>query len=302
MRKQNGGYIVIETILAFIPFTICIICILSLINVVVIQARVHNAMTQAATAISMYSYTLEVTGIAGTLNTIGSKASEVQKDEDTLKKDVNEVISGIQSLKTSDISGDVQSISGDAHNATSSIIDNPVAGISQLMNLKDSASSFTKNIQNIKKSANQVYQGGKNTATDVVGIGKKVKNDPKGTAQNVANYGINEGLKWGFSELVRPLIGRYLAIGNQSGDEYLKTYGVVGGLSGIRFYDFSTFNVGVIGNNDTTLLDENDNIKIVAEYDIENKFTKIKFPYDKIHIVQVVKTKAWRSGSDFIPE
>jgi len=76
MLKNEQGHIVVETVGTFIPFTLLVISILSLVNIVTMQARVHNALTQTANAISMYSYVLKITGVADDLIMLDSKASE----------------------------------------------------------------------------------------------------------------------------------------------------------------------------------------------------------------------------------
>ena len=59
MKRDQGGYIVVETIACFTLFVFLMMSILSLINIVTVQARVHYAITQAAETLSMYSYTLD---------------------------------------------------------------------------------------------------------------------------------------------------------------------------------------------------------------------------------------------------
>ena len=91
MRRDENGYIVVETVGTFIPFIFLVISILSLVNIVTLQARVHYALTQAATSLSMYSYILKATGVAGNLMIADSKASAV-------KENLNSVVTGIESL------------------------------------------------------------------------------------------------------------------------------------------------------------------------------------------------------------
>jgi len=91
MKRDENGYIVVETIGTFIPFLLLVISILSLVNIVTLQARVHCALTQTANTISMYSYVLHVTGAADTLVTIGGKAGVTGES-------INSAIDGIKSL------------------------------------------------------------------------------------------------------------------------------------------------------------------------------------------------------------
>lgn len=103
MRRDENGYIVVETIGCFLLFVLLIISILSLINIVVVQARIHFALTQAAESISMYSYVLERTGVAGGIIASAGKADQVESEINTFKDNINGVIEGIQSIDPSQI-------------------------------------------------------------------------------------------------------------------------------------------------------------------------------------------------------
>ena len=89
--KDENGYIVVETVGTFIPFLLLVISILSLVNIVTLQARIHCALTQATNTISMYSYVLHVTGVADDLKTLDRKAGVAGESIDS-------VINGIKSL------------------------------------------------------------------------------------------------------------------------------------------------------------------------------------------------------------
>ena len=59
MDKRNageGGYVVIETLFSFTMLIMVMTVIISLINIVAIQSRIHYAITQTAQEISMYAY------------------------------------------------------------------------------------------------------------------------------------------------------------------------------------------------------------------------------------------------------
>lgn len=100
MRKDESGSIVVETIGAFIPFVLLVASILSLVNIVTVQTRVHYALTQAATTLSMYSYALEVTGVAGVLTTLDNKGSKARKEVNALKNDMQAVFDSMGSLSS----------------------------------------------------------------------------------------------------------------------------------------------------------------------------------------------------------
>jgi len=98
MRKDENGYIVVETIGTFIPFVLLMISILSLVNIVTVQARIHYALTQTANTLSMYSYVLEVLGIANKLTALNNKSHKTIEGINEIRNDINSVLQGIDSL------------------------------------------------------------------------------------------------------------------------------------------------------------------------------------------------------------
>ena len=245
MAKDEKGYIVLETISAFLLFTLLIIAILSLISIVTIQARIHSAITQACETVSMYSYVLDLTGAASHIQNNSAKAGAVQGQVDEFKTNVNGLLDGIENLDPNQIGEKGEAVLNQAQAG----IDNTVA-------------------------------------------------DPKGMLQYVLNYGLNQAGSAAFEAMVRPLVGRYLANGELTGDQYLKNYGVKDGLDGLDFYNFDTFNLGSIGANDSLLLDADGNVKIVVQYDVEYSFGALILPFEepKLHVTQEVVTKAWLGG------
>lgn len=239
MHKDENGYIVIETIGAFIPFVFLIVSILSLINIVTLQSRVHYALTQSANTLSMYSYTLEVTGVAKNLVTMGNKANKVTKEIDGMKDDISAVFTGLN-------------------------------GLSGAEAVVDRASGWATS-------------AGEN---------------PTEALQGLLNCAMAEGSKAAFSGLARSIVSGYLANGDMTGDEYLKSVNVIGGLDGLIFYDFDLFDINSTGENDSVLIDKDGNVKLVVRYDVEYKFGILPLPFNpKLSITQSVKTKAWLNGS-----
>ena len=98
MRKDEQGHIVVETVGTFIPLALLMISILSLVNIVAVQARVHYALTQTAMTLSVYSYSLEVTGIANELTTLNNKSERVANEATALLRELNSVFSGINNM------------------------------------------------------------------------------------------------------------------------------------------------------------------------------------------------------------
>jgi len=219
MHKDENGYIVVETVGTFVPFVLLVVSILSLVNIVTLQARVHNALTQTANTLSMYSYVLKATGVADSLMTADSKANSTAEN-------INSVLNGIEMLSRG------RGFDADAGNRAL------------------------------------------NAAEELVG-------NPKTMVQNFANYGIGELRSLASEQLVRPLVGRYLANGTMSGDEYLRSVRVV------------NFNFG-----DCIIIDRNGNIKLTADYEIEYTFGALRLPFGPtLKVSQTVVTKALLNGS-----
>jgi len=219
MKKDENGYIVVETVGVFIPFVLLVVSILSLVNIVTLQARVHNALTQAASTLSMYSYVLKATGVADSLMISDSKANSTGES-------INSVMNGIAIL-----------------------------------------------------SKGGGFDAG--TGTRALSAAEGLVGDPRTMVQNFANYGIGELRSIASEQLVRPLVGRYLANGDISGDEYLQS---------VRVTNFSL--------SDCVIVDRNGNIKLTADYEIEYTFGALRLPFGPtLKVTQTVVTKAWLNGS-----
>lgn len=103
MQRDERGYIVVETLTSFMLFTLLVFSILSLINISVVQARVHYALTETAQAMSLYSYPLAVTGAAQTLENLDTKAGTVSSETDSLKSDISEIIRGVNTFDANEV-------------------------------------------------------------------------------------------------------------------------------------------------------------------------------------------------------
>lgn len=245
MRRDERGYIVVETIGSFLLFVLAVTSILSLINIVAVQARVHYAITQAAQTVSMYCYVLDVTGAADHLVASAGQAQTVQVESDAFKENLNGLLDGLESLDPDQVGAKGQ------------------AALDQVQGWADDASA-----------------------------------DPKASLQLLLNYGLQEGENALFEQLIRPLVGRYLANGDMSGDEFLKAFHVSEGLEGLDFYDFSLTSLEPSGANDSTLLTADGDVKIAVQYDVDYTFGALLMPAGtpKLHVSQVVLTKAWLGG------
>lgn len=246
MRKDENGYIVVETVGAFLLLVLLMLSILSLVNIVAVQARIHYALTQAAESMSMYSYVLDVTGLSEPMRNNAQKAGAVQGEINTFAQNIGQVMDGIQSLSFND----------------------------------------------------QVKDSGKAVVTQVQGWVNNTQEDPKQTVKYLINYALYKGTSIGFAELMRPLVGHYLSNGTQSGDEYLKSMRVIGGLDGLEFYNGFNLANPV---KESTLLDGNGYLWLRVTYNIDYTFGALPLPWGgkepKLEVTQTVVTKAWLGGS-----
>ena len=130
IHKDEQGYIVVETLGTFIPFVLLMLSIISLINIVTVQARVHYALTQTANTLSTYCYVLEVLGVANSLTELENKAYKTAKDVNEIRGNVNDVLYGIDSLEG--MLGGVDSM-GNVYNKAADLSADPEALLQNLM-------------------------------------------------------------------------------------------------------------------------------------------------------------------------
>ena len=245
MRDDQRGYIVVETIGAFILFVFLVASILSLVNIVALQARVHYALTQSAQALSMYSYTVEAMGFTEHVVNSRVKQNALESEANETKANITGVINGIQSLSVDDVYDHGEAIVGRAQEWADDIASDPGNALSVVM-----------------------------------------------------NYALGHGGDALLEQVVRPLVGRYLTNGDMSGDEYLRSVGVIDGLRGLNFYDFPLFKIEATGEENSVFIDKNGEIKLVVRYDVDYTFGMLPLDFldHKLSIVQIVKTKAWLGG------
>lgn len=98
VKKTEEGYIVVETALSFTLFILLVVSILSLINIVTIQARIHYALTQTANELSMYSYVLDALGLSGDIKGLDKTGHEVQEKIDGVIEDLKTIERGVTTV------------------------------------------------------------------------------------------------------------------------------------------------------------------------------------------------------------
>ncbi len=98
MERDERGYIVIETIGSFLLLVLLMTAILTMVNVVVLQARIHYALSQTAQTISMYSYTLEKLGLIDHLINSENQAQAAQTDIDEFMSNMDMLVEAVNEL------------------------------------------------------------------------------------------------------------------------------------------------------------------------------------------------------------
>ena len=271
MRKDERGTILIEFVGSFLLFFLLIMSILSLINICVLQARVHYALTETADTISMYGYLLHVTGADGHLMQISDTGSQVRTaynqvsgDVNQASDDINKIFNGLGDLSLNSveqISGDVGSVTDDVKAVASAASDDPIGALKTL--------------------ARAGLNEGLNAA-----FGALLK-------PLVGHYLSNGG---GESSV-------------QTADDYLKSFGVSDGVDGLTFYTLSLpgyippqggdplGHLNTISDDDSTLLNGNGDVRITVQYQVDYAFGGLQLPFaPKLTITQSVMTKMWLGG------
>ena len=239
--KQNeNGYIVVETTVVFMLFVLLVTSILSLVNIVTLQTRIHYALTQAAITVSIYSYALEAADVDEVFQIIDARSKKIRNPTSEIIADINSALSGVK-----DLSGD------------------------------------------------RVYDDGMNAVNRVIDFGENIAEDPGAFIEEMLNFGASAGGSHLLESLVRPLVGRYLSNGSKTGDEYLRSVNVAGGLSGLTFspdlYSLDDYSV---------LLDSDGNVRLVVTYEVEYKFGALPLPFGpRLKISQSAVTKSWIGGN-----
>ena len=133
MRKDENGYIVVETIGAFMLFVFLVASILALVGIVALQARVHHAITQTAQTLSMYSYIFEATGTSDRFGIANADTALGRAGTGAIK-------SGISAIATASkmFSGDA--LGGGTADSASDLFSDPAGLIDAFLNSADKSS------------------------------------------------------------------------------------------------------------------------------------------------------------------
>ncbi len=163
---------------------------------------------------------------------------------------------------------------------------------------KEDVNAVLNELQSLSPDRDKIVSSGEAAADRANDWTESIADDPDAAVKLMMNYAVGEVTNMAFSEAVQALVGRYLANGDMSGDEYLKSVNVIKGLKGLDFYGgFNLFDLDDTGGNSSVLLDERGDVKLIVRYEIEYKFGALPLPFKpKLKVTQIAKTKAWLSG------
>jgi len=269
------GSMTLEAITVFLLYFFMIISILTLVNVVTLQARIQYALTQTAITVSMYAYLLHVTGL-------DTRLIQIAEDNDSFEANIHGV------------AGQANTVLNDVSNLMDMVSNLNISGLAS-----DGRQSFN-NVGNLMGSADEFISG--------------MVSNPQEAFQVLMRYGLGEITDATFANfVVRPLFAHYLTNGLDDGATFLRNFGVIDGLAGVSFYDFSFAGIefdnqenqfiDVRGRN-TTLLTSDGDVRIAVRYEIYYSFGALPLPFEpRLRVSQVVQTRAWLGGRGerFIP-
>lgn len=266
-KKKEAGMITVEAVLSLVPFILVILGIISFINIYAVHNKIQFALYQMGSELSGYTYFYQALGIRGA--DLG------------LKKDVD--------ANTEKLDNAIEEFSG---------------FLGQISSFEDSLSQFRNstpdnvldNVGGLAEEGQQTIESGQHMAQTA----RELASDPKGLLRGFVYLGIEKAESAAktllLGEVSRALVRVYLdesfsRYAPGTADDYLKHYGVKGGVGGLDFGKSRLFN-----DKDYRMID------IVVEYDIEVYFFKLFMKDPTIHVVQRCSMSAWLDGDGVVLE
>jgi hypothetical protein len=255
--RSARGYIVVETIACFLLFVFLVVSIISLINIVTVQARVHYALTQAAETVSMYSYVLEVTGLAKHMESSAGMREHVEQKADEMKDHINDVIDGIQGLMGLNIT---QSNVDLVKEGGSGAFDQGKGWVDEAVNNPKKSLQYLMNYA-LGQAPSEAFEAMLRPL-----VGHYLVNGPQDGDLYLRSFNVNDGA-----------------------ENY--------GIRGIVFSDFDLLTLDSTGANDSTILTSVGDVKVVARYEVDYFFGILApVIQPRLKITQEVITHAWLNG------
>lgn len=267
IRQKEKGMITVEAVLSLVPFIMVILGIISFINIFAVHNKIQFALYQIGGELSGYTYLYQALGI---------RAADLKLKEDA---DTN----------TEKLDGAIEEMTDFLEQ-----INTFESSLNQLSG--STPGDITGNLDNVANNGQQVIEGGQHMVQTV----RDLASDPKGLLRAfvyLATEKAESALKTLLlGEVSRALVKVYLdesfsQYAPGTADDYLRHYGVKGGVNGLDFGKSRLFD-----DNNYRMID------IVVEYDIEVYFFKLFLKDPTIHVVQRCPMSAWLDGDGVVME
>ena len=257
--KREDGAIVIEASIMLPMFLFIFLTFYSVVNICFWEAKVQNALNNAAKEISTYSYIYSFTGLK-------QKADGLYEAADSTREEINEnVVGNIGSF----VEG-VEGVIGGSGNVVNSAKDG-LGNANSVRDLKDIVSDVKAEAEGIKAGANQAMNSGK----ELLAYFKDKFSDPKAFALELLKLLSSDGIS-----VAKNLLGEVLA--KNLSRSYFNTPKEVSFWEGIDFGKSQLF-------PGTT-----NDIIFVAEYKVRiTPYIPIDISYT---ISQKAQTRGWLDG------
>lgn len=257
-KEREAGVITIEATISLTAFMFAIVTILTMINICIVQTRIGIAIHGVAKELSHYSYLYSLTGING------SEAKLSKAAEDT-KKDVNNVLSDINTVFT-----EIQNLGKEASEM-------------------ESAEDLDGFLSDLQTGYSKIETTGGSLKESLT----KMASDPKKVAFGLAKIAASDGLELAKSRLIAEPLAKALCQKNLKSEKggdveaYLKGLGVVPNANGsyLDGLDFSKSTLFAEGSNQICINVSYD-VKVITLLPIDFTF----------HFNQTAVTHGWLSG------
>lgn len=260
--KRESGMMVVEALISFTIFVMVIAAIVYLITIFTLHNRIQFAINSTAHELASYSYVYQALGVRSAGKTMEGDGAKYTGAIDDTAEQLVDTWNQIENLQ-----GSASGVQSSIENLSPSEIQNAVKNFSQdAKDTVDSAKESVTKVKSLLSNPNDLLVGIIYMAADAAAI------EAKSAFATFAAEGITE---------------KYLAVGETSADDYLKSMGVAEGYEGLDFSGSTMF-----CDPDRRLID------IVVEYDIDLKLIQLLVPEAKLHMTQRVTVAGWLGGDD----
>lgn len=268
-KMGEDGMITVEGVLSLVPFILVILGIISFTNIFAVHNRIQYAMYQMGSELTCYTYFYQALGIRAADLVVKGDADEATEELDSAMEELDSFLEQIGSLED-----DVKKLP------------------------ESDWSNIQENLDQVFSDGGESLEKGKQLAQTA----KELLSDPKALFRAIVYLAIEKAeelgkgqlLAWISSVMMNVYLDEsYAKYHPMTADQYLKYYGVKGGVDGLDFSESRLFSDEGTGEDLDT---KYRTIDMVVEYDIEVYFFKLFLKDPTIHVVQRCTMPAWLDG------